>query len=134
MAVRTGLRRLDWRSVGAGVGVVVLVLLLAPHWFYLEFFWGQVAIPAAAIGYLSRRSVLDGILFAAAHFACAIWVEAPVATNVRLRDDHSMLLPVFAGPRTYCVELIGAPSTLIVTMRPASRKRCGLPETSNVSL
>jgi hypothetical protein len=95
VAVRTGLRRLDWRSIGAGVGVVVLVLLLAPHWFYLEFFWGQVAVPAAAVGYLSRRRMLDGILFAAAHFACAIWVEAPA--GIELLACLSLIMLALTG-------------------------------------
>lgn len=80
-AARASLR-LDWRGVGAGVGLVVLALALMPHWFYLRFFWAQLVLPAAAIGYFARRRILDGVLFAAAHLACAIWVEAPAGVEL----------------------------------------------------
>lgn len=94
-AALAGLRRLRWGGVGASVGVVVLVLLLAPHWFYLKFVWAQVAVPAAAVGYLSRRRILDGVLFAAAYVACAIWVEAPA--GIELLVCLSLTILVLTG-------------------------------------
>jgi hypothetical protein len=71
----------QWVRVAAGVTAALALLLIAPYWYHVKFGWPQVVAAAAVLGYLSRRNVLDGVLYAVAHLAAA-WVEVPAGAQL----------------------------------------------------
>lgn len=82
---------LRWSKIAMGVALVLGALLVEPQLGRWNMTGAPVVIAAMVVGYIVRRSVVDGALFGLAHMACGVWVE-PLAGPQLLACVTSLVL------------------------------------------